>query len=81
MILIGRREYKLGRMKMSHMVSDDIEQLHRMAYAIGVDRRHFQNKDGKPHYDVCKQNKLLAIKLGAKEVDEREIIELLNQNQ
>jgi len=61
---------------MSHMAADTIEELHQMAQEVGVAKRHFQNKQGKPHYDICKQNKLKAIELGAIEVNDREIIEL-----
>ena len=76
MVYIGNREYKYGRMIMSHMAADTLEELHQMAKAIGVSKRHFQNLNGKPHYDICKQNKQKAMNLGAKEVDDREIINL-----
>lgn len=76
MVYVGTREYKYGRMIMSHMAADSLEELHEMAQSIGVAKKHFQNKKGKPHYDICKQNKKKAIKLGAKEVDDRKIIEL-----
>lgn len=65
---------------MSHMAADTLEELHEMAKNIGVHKRHFQNKKGKPHYDVCKQMKLRALELGAVEVDDREIIKLFNRN-
>jgi hypothetical protein len=76
MVYVGKREYKYGRMTMSHMAADGLDELHEMAKAIGVHKRHFQDKPRKPHYDICKQNKLKAIKLGAIEVDDRKIIEL-----
>lgn len=63
-------------MKMSHMAADSLDELHEMAQKISVQKKHFQNKEGKPHYDICKQNKLKAIELGAIEVDDRKIIEL-----
>jgi len=63
-------------MLMSHMAADTLEELHQMAQSVGVAKRHFQNKEGKPHYDICKQNKLKAIELGAIEVNDRQIIEL-----
>ena len=75
-VYVGTREYRYGRMLMSHMAADTIEELHQMAQEVGVAKRHFQNKQGKPHYDICKQNKLKAIELGAIEVNDREIIEL-----
>lgn len=76
MVYVGSREYKYGRMIMSHMAADTLEELHQMAEAIGVKRIHFQNKKDKPHYDVCKQNKKKAVELGAIEVNDRQIIEL-----
>lgn len=77
MVYVGTREYKYGRMIMSHMVADTLDELHKMANNIGIARKHFQNKKGKPHYDICKQNKLKAIELGANEVNDRKIIEVL----
>lgn len=61
---------------MSHMAADTLEELHEMAQAIGVDKRHFQDKPGKPHYDICKEMKVKALRLGAKEVNDRELIRL-----
>lgn len=79
MVFVGKREYKYGRMIMSHMVADSLDELHKMADTIGVDRRHFQDKPNKPHYDICKKNKKLAIMNGAKLVDERDIIMTLRR--
>ena len=76
MVYIGKREWKLNRMLMSHMAADSLDELHKMAQDIGVAKRHFQDKVGKPHYDICKQNKKKAIELGAIEVDDRKLIEL-----
>lgn len=79
MVYVGKNEYKYGRMIMSHMAADTLEELHAMAKSIGVARRHFQNKKGKPHYDICKQMKDKAIKNGAIEVRDREIILLFRR--
>lgn len=75
---MGTREYKLGRMKMSHMIASSLEELHDMADQLGIDRNFFQDKKGKPHYDICKSNKMKALSLGAIEVNDREIIYHLN---
>jgi len=66
-------------MLMSHMAADTLDELHNMAQGIGVDKRHFQNKPGKPHYDICQQNKIKAIALGAIEVNDRMLIGLYNK--
>jgi len=76
MVYVGTREYRYGRMIMSHMAADTLDELHDMAKNIGVNGTHFQDKKGKPHYDICKQNKMKAIQLGAQEVDDRKLIEL-----
>lgn len=60
-------------MQMSHMVADTIDELHQMADAIGVSRRHFQNKKI-PHYDICKTKRKHAIHLGAQEITTRELV-------
>ena len=73
-VYVGKKEYPYGRMKMSHMGSPDLEALHKMANAIGVKRKWFQNKKHHPHYDICKQMKEKAIELGAVEVSDKELI-------
>lgn len=79
-VYIGTRKYNHGRWVMSHMIADTLEELHRMAAHIGVKRRHFQDKPGKPHYDVCQIRAKHAIKhLGAKLVNDREIIKILKE--
>jgi len=78
MIYIGTREYKYGRMLMSHMVSDSLDELHAFAEHIGVDKKHFQNKKDKPHYDICKAKKIKALTMfGVKEVDDKQIVLVL----
>lgn len=79
MVYVGKNIYPLGRMKMSHMVADSLDELHLMADAIGVHRRHFQDKKGKPHYDICQQKKELAISKGATLVSDRQIVVVLKK--
>lgn len=54
-----------GRMKMSHMIADTDKELHKMAKAIGVARKHFQDKGSAPHYDIAKSKRALALQNGA----------------
>lgn len=75
MIYIGRRTYKYRGMIMSHMVADTLEELHEMAEVLGV-RKYFQDENRRPHYDICRSNVQKALGLGAKRVDERDIIRL-----
>lgn len=63
--------------KWCHMASDSLEELHEFALKIGLKRGWFQNKKNRPHYDLMKSKKKLAIELGAKEVTRRELLEFL----
>jgi hypothetical protein len=67
-----------GRMVMCHMVADTDEELHAMAGQIGVARRWHQ-KDGTPHshYDICKSKRVSAIALGAIEIGQRKLVEII----
>lgn len=75
-VYVGTMEFPYGRMIMFHMASPDVEELHKMADKIGINRKWFQDKPMHPHYDICKAKKHLAIQLGAIEVNDREIIKL-----
>lgn len=79
MVYVGQTAYKYKRMHMFHMVADSLQELHEMADKIGVARRHFQNKAGKPHYDICRSRRNLAISLGAKSVPDKEIVLILKK--
>jgi hypothetical protein len=60
---------RLGRMKMSHMIADTEAELHAMAAAIGLARRHYQGD----HYDVSKGLRAKAIEHGACAVTLRQL--------
>jgi len=63
-------------MRMCHMISDNLGELHQMADRIGVNRKWFQ--DGSvPHYDICQSKRSLALELGAIEGDRVKIVELI----
>ena len=75
-VYIGTIPFPYGRMIMFHMASQDLDALHKMASAIGIKRKWFQDKQNHPHYDVCKSYKQKAIELGAVEVNDRKLIEI-----
>ena len=64
-----------GRMKMCHMIADSEDELHEMADKIGMRRAWFQN-GRRPHYDVSKSRRKLAVEYGAIEVTIRELISM-----
>ncbi len=75
MVYIGTTEHPLGRMKMSHMSSENIEELHKMADLIGIKRKWFQNSI-MPYYNISRAKKKFAIKEGAVLVEDKELISL-----
>ena len=69
--------HPFGRMMMCHMVADTPQELHAMADRIGVQRKWFQNKKDRPHYDICMSKRKLAVGFGAIETEDgRTIIEV-----
>ncbi len=58
--------YGRGRRKMilCHMIADTDDELHAMAWTIGVRRKWFQGD----HYDICKSKRALAVSAGAVEI-------------
>ncbi len=68
-VYVDQAIYPFGRMKMCHMMSEDLDNLHMMVDMIGVSRKHFQHSNkGLPHYDICKSKRDEALKLGAIEL-------------
>lgn len=59
------------------MASDSLVELQEFAQKIGLKRDWFQNKFNRPHYDLIKSKRKLAVELGAKEVTRRELLEFL----
>lgn len=71
--------HKYRRMVMCHMLADTQEELHQMADTIGVNRKWFQSKASTPHYDICKQKRVLAVQAGAIEVDRKQVVEIIRK--
>lgn len=60
-----------------HLVADYVWELHFFAGRMRLKPAWFQNKPELPHYDLTKGKRLLAVKLGAIEVDRNKIFELM----
>lgn len=67
------------RMLMSHLIADDLDELHEMADAIGVKRKWFQRQSSMPHYDICKSKRDKAIQCGAVVLDRREFAKKMRE--
>ena len=78
MVYVDEANLPFGRMKMSHMLSDDTHELLAMADRIGVSRRWLQ-KAGTPaeHMDICAEKRRLAVALGAKPVTTKYLAHLI----
>ena len=64
-----------------HMMADSEEELHEFASRIGLKRSWFQKKsetDHRWHYDLVPSKRAQAVRLGAREVDRRFIVQLVN---
>ena len=67
---------QFGRLKMSHMIASDDDELHAMAARIGVARKHWQSPahTSGSHYDICKSMRTLALNAGAVPVTLRQLV-------
>lgn len=77
-VYVDNMRAKVGRLLLSHMIADTLDELHQMATLIGVARRWFQDKTV-PHYDICATKRKHAIVLGAIMVDRRQLGEIIRR--
>lgn len=77
-VYVDNARIPYGRMKMSHMLADTLEELHAMADKIGVARRHFQ-PGSTPHYDVCQAKACDAVLAGAVVVNRRQLVTVIRR--
>jgi len=60
------------------MVADSVEELHYFAGRMRLMRSWFQ-RGSLPHYDLTKNMRFLAVKLGAIEIDAKMLVELMRK--
>lgn len=82
-VYVDEAIHQFGRMVMCHMASPDLDELHRMADRIGVSRRWFQDpltnqRVSRPHYDIAKSKRALAVAAGAVEIDRYQMVVVSN---
>lgn len=79
-VYVDKPIWSFSRMTTCHMIADSLPELHRMAATIGIKPKWFQNHDPRrPHYDICKSKRALAVAAGAKEIDSRELVKILKE--
>lgn len=61
-----------------HLFADTQYELHTFAQKIGLKRAWFQDHDLLVHYDLTKSKRAVAVKMGAKEVDRKFLIQFMD---
>jgi hypothetical protein len=64
-----------------HLLADDIDELHRFAALLGIQRSSYQGppKTAKPHYDITAFERDRALRLGATPCDRATIVAVLRR--
>lgn len=78
-VYVDQAQNKYGRMKMCHMLADNVSELHSMADRIGISRKWFQS-GSTPHYDICQSKRKLALLEGALVADRKKVVELIRKH-
>jgi hypothetical protein len=78
-VYVDRAKNRYGRMIMSHMLADSLDELHAMADRIGIKRKWFQ-PTSTPHYDICQEKRRLALACGAVEADRHTVVKLIREH-
>jgi Protein of unknown function (DUF4031) len=72
---------RVVRSRWSHLSADTVAELHEFAARLGLRRAWFQPDTnsirGGWHYDVTAPKRALAVRLGAKEIDSFEMVEIM----
>lgn len=62
-----------------HLVADSVEELHYFAGRMRLKPAWFQDQSRLPHYDLTKNMRLLAVKFGAVEIDNKKFGEIIRK--
>lgn len=62
-----------------HMYADTLEELHLMAWNIGMKRSWFQGDERLKHYDLVPSRRKMAVKQGAIEHTFKEMVQFMNR--
>jgi len=67
--------------KWCHLLADEIDELHRFARQLGLQRTSYQGppKTSAPHYDLTSYERRRAIALGARACDRAAIVAIFRQ--
>ncbi len=64
-----------------HLLADTEDELHEFAAKIGMKRSWFQSGDmaSMPHYDLVASRRKWAVKIGAIEIDRKQLCEMIKK--
>ena len=82
-VYVDSERIPYGRMRMSHMIADTLDELHAMADCLGLQRKWFQEGPPKhtlPHYDICDSFRLRALSMGAVSIGRRELVDFIKRS-
>lgn len=65
--------------KSCHMYSDNLEELHKKAKQIGLQRSWFQDKNSLPHYDLVASKRAIAVSFGVIEHSFEEMVKFVQE--
>jgi len=72
------RDYGWHRGPSCHLIADSVEELIDFAVAMGLRREWYQPKSS-PHFDLTTEGRELAIRCGAIEINQRELVKKLRE--
>jgi len=65
--------------KSCHLVADTEEELHNFAKKLGLKREWFQKHPKLDHYDLTKNKRIKAVKMGAVEITRKEMVKMIRK--
>lgn len=77
-VYVDNEQNQFGRMIMCHMIADTVAELHDFAKRIGLKREWFQPRS-RPHYDLSRSRRILALQAGAREVTRKELVAIMQR--
>jgi hypothetical protein len=60
------------------MYADSLKELHAMAWKLGMPRSWFQADPDLPHYDLVPSKRAKAVRLGAVEHSDRQMVDFMH---
>ena len=80
MLYVDHMRFPFQRMLMNHLIADTHEELEQAIIDLGLPRGIIQHPgEPKEHLDVSESKRALAIRLGARPITSRELVEMVQR--